>query len=227
MARVDPVVRDSLPGPGPMSRSTVIFVHQGQMAPVMRTACPDQQCCSYIRDEDNDIMRVLLPHTGPDQTVNNVVSTVGPGNETRSVADAPGDVIVRSSDCREIDKGTLDKLRMWQVKPRSELKVYYESSHSIIFDEGVSAFDLCPPGLMYKLDSPWLDPYFFVSLGGWLVTNREQPVIADLRRYCWEPGGGGGGSFDGRFPIGMCPGCVSGFCVPRLDQSFIRSSDPV
>ena len=64
-----------------------------------------------------------------------------------------------------------------------------EPSHSIIFDEGVFAFDLCPPGLMCKLDCPWLNPHLFVSLGKWLVTNWEQPVLADLWRYCWEPGG--------------------------------------
>ena len=62
-----------------------------------------------------------------------------------------------------------------------------EPSHSIIFDEGVFAFDLCP-GMMCKLDCPWLSLYLFVSLRKWFVTSREQPVLADIRRYCWEPG---------------------------------------
>ena len=52
-------------------------------------------------------------------------------NETGSVADAPGDMIVMSSVCREIDKGTLDKIRMWRVSPQSESKVCYEPFHSV------------------------------------------------------------------------------------------------
>ena len=39
--------------------------------------------------------------------------------------------------CREVDNGTLDKIRLWGVNPRSELKVHYEPSHSAIFGEGV------------------------------------------------------------------------------------------
>ena len=35
-------------------------------------------------------------------------------NGTGSVADAPGDVLVISSECREVDKGTLDTIRMWE-----------------------------------------------------------------------------------------------------------------
>ena len=67
--------------------------------------------------------------------------------------------------------------------------MHYEPSRSVISGEGVVAFDLCPPGLMCGLDCPWLNSYLFLSLGGWFVTSREQPVFADLRRYCWEPGG--------------------------------------
>ena len=42
---------------------------------------------------------------------------------------------------------------------------------------------------MCKLDCPWLSPYLFVALGKCLITSREQPVLADLRGYCWELGG--------------------------------------
>ena len=28
-----------------------------------------------------------------------------------------------------------------------------------------------------------------MSLGKWLAISREQPVLSDIRRYCWEPGG--------------------------------------
>ena len=28
-----------------------------------------------------------------------------------------------------------------------------------------------------------------MSLGKWFVTHREQLVIADIRKHCWEPGG--------------------------------------
>ena len=42
---------------------------------------------------------------------------------------------------------------------------------------------------MRRWDCPWLNPYLFVSLGGWFVTSREQPVFTNLRRYCWKTGG--------------------------------------
>ena len=51
-----------------------------------------------------------------DEPVNSVVSITGPGgpcDETGSVADTPRDAIVVSSECREIDRGTLDNIRMW------------------------------------------------------------------------------------------------------------------
>ena len=73
------------------------------------------------------------------------------------MTDTSGDVIDTSSECREVDKGTLDKIRMWEINPRSELKVHYKPSHSVIFREGV------------------------------LVTSQEEPVFADLRRCIWEP----------------------------------------
>ena len=77
---------------------------------------------------------------------------------------------------------------MWRVNPQSESKVCCGPSHSIKFDDGVFAFDLCPPGMMCKLDCPWLSPYLCVSLGKWLITSREQLVLVDIRGYCWEPG---------------------------------------
>ena len=40
---------------------------------------------------------------------------------------------------------------------------------------------------MCKLDCPWLSPYLFVCK--WLITSREDPLLADIRGYCWEPGG--------------------------------------
>ena len=39
------------------------------------------------------------------------------------MADTPRDVIVVSSECWEIDRGTLDNIRMWGVNIRSESKV--------------------------------------------------------------------------------------------------------
>ena len=67
---------------------------------------------------------------------------------TGPMADNPGDVFVVSSGCRDIDGGTLDSIRMCQVDPLSTSKVCYGPSHSIIFDEGVVAVDLCPPGMI-------------------------------------------------------------------------------
>ena len=147
-------------------------------------------------NEEGDVYEgdVAMHWTGSDETVNSVVSIIGPGGPgdgTGSVVDAPGDAIVMLSECRDSDRGTLDNIhvRMWRVNPRSESKVCCEPSHSIIFDEGVFAFDLCPPGMMCKLDCLWVSPYLFVSLGKWLVTSREQPVLSNIQRYCWEPGG--------------------------------------
>ena len=86
-------------------------------------------------DEEGDIYEgdVAMPRTGSDELVNSVVSTIGRGgpcDETGSVADTPGDAIVVSSEFQEIDRRTLDNIRMWWVNPRSESK-------------GVFAFDLC------------------------------------------------------------------------------------
>ena len=64
------------------------------------------------------------------------------------------------------------------------------------------------------MDCPWLNPNLFVSLGGWLVTSREQPVLADLQRYCWEPGG---------------THSVVGFpreCAPVVCRDFVPKVDP-
>ena len=76
---------------------------------------------------------VTLHRSGSDQTVNVVVSTVGPGglgNETGSVAVTPGDMIVMSSEYREIDKGALDKIRMWRVSPGRSRKCV--TNHSTV-----------------------------------------------------------------------------------------------
>ena len=64
-------------------------------------------------DEEGDVYEggVALPRTGSDEPVNSVVSTIdpgGPGDETGSVVDTPGDAIVVPSECRKIDRGTLD-----------------------------------------------------------------------------------------------------------------------
>ena len=93
-----------------------------------------------------------------------------------------------------------------------------------MFDEGVFASDLCPPGFMCKLDCPWLNMYLFVSLGGWLVIGREQPVLANLQKYYWEPEGT-------HWKIGFPQECVLVVCrdfVPKVDPDLInRLSDLV
>ena len=82
----------------------------------------------WSRDEEGDVYEgdVAMHRTGSNETVNSVVSTIrpgGPGDETGSVADAPGDAIVMFSECQDIERGTLDNIRMWQVNPQSESKV--------------------------------------------------------------------------------------------------------
>ena len=79
-------------------------------------------------DVEGDIYEgdVSLYRTNSDKMVNGVVSTIAPGgpsDETGLVADAPGDVIVMSSECQEIDRGILDNMRMWRVNPQLESKV--------------------------------------------------------------------------------------------------------
>ena len=126
-------------------------------ADVARTSGLNNPDGSCAEDGQNYESAVALHRTGSDQTYNKVVSIVGPGNKTGSVTDASGDLIVMSSECREVDEGTLDKIRMWEINPQSELKVHYKPSHGVIFCEGV------------------------------FVTSREQPVFANLGRYVWEP----------------------------------------
>ena len=49
---------------------------------------------------------------------------------------------------------------------------------------------LCPPGMMCKLDCPWLSPYLFVCLGGWPVGaagSRQHTRI--LLGTGWESSG--------------------------------------
>ena len=62
---------------------------------------------------------VVLRWTGLDQTFDKVVSIVGlegPGYETGSVTDASGNVVVMSSECLEVVKGTLDKIAIGYAK---------------------------------------------------------------------------------------------------------------
>ena len=69
-------------------------------------------------DEESNISEgdVAMHQTGSGETVISVVSSIspgGPGDVTGSVADAPRDVIVMLSECRDSDGGTLGKIRMW------------------------------------------------------------------------------------------------------------------
>ena len=145
-------------------------------------------------DEEGDVSEgnVAMHRTGSDETVVSAIGTISPrghSDETGSVAVAPGESIAMLSECWDSDRGTLDNICMWRVNPRSESRVCCEPSHGDMFDEGVFAFDLCPPGMMCKLDCPWVSPYLFVSLGKWFVSNQEQPVLADMQRHCCKPGG--------------------------------------
>ena len=79
MIRQETFAKVMLPclGPCPMSRLAVLLVHLGRLA---RVAPVNEDLDFYEGD-------VALHLTGSDQTVNVVVSTVGPGgsgNETRS-----------------------------------------------------------------------------------------------------------------------------------------------
>ena len=145
-----------------------------------------------------------------------VVSTIGPGgpyDETGSVVDAPGDAIVVSSECREIDRGTLDIIRICRVDPQSESKMCCGSSCSIIFDEGVFGLDLCPPGIMCKLRLSVIKPVLCC------VPRRMayyQPGAAGSLRHTGILLGTGRNSFSTMsechwlFLAGICTGYVLG-----------------
>ena len=105
--------------------------------------------CHTGDGDESDVCEgdVALPRTGSDEPVDmlehSAVSTIGPGgscDDTGSVADAPGDVIVVSSECRDIDRGTLDSIRICRADPQSQSTVCCGPFCSIIFDEGRRLF---------------------------------------------------------------------------------------
>ena len=76
---------------------------------------------------------------------------------------------------------------MCMVDPQSELELSGDSVRSVsdklvcgqirfsdwqgekdtvMFKAGANISNLCPPGMMCKLDCPWLSLYLFVSIGG-------------------------------------------------------------
>ena len=163
MAWVAPVIRKALPGLNPMTRSTVLFVYLGRMvwvAPAMRTARLGSDlplhCVVHILPQGPDI----LPQGpgGPGVKDGDVSGT--------TVANAPGDALAMSIGYREIATETSDKLCMSPVNPRPGLTMCDELSSRVLCDVEVIAVALCPPGMMCKLDCPWLNPFLFASLGG-------------------------------------------------------------
>ena len=90
--------------------------------------------------------------------------SVGDGDVSGSiVANIPGDELAMSIGYREMATKTLDEQCMLPGNLLSEL-------------------------MMCGLDCPWLSPFLFVSLGGWVAASRGQLVIFDSHRDCWEPG---------------------------------------
>ena len=66
-------------------------------------------------------------------------------------------------------------------------------SHSALCDVEVIAVALCPPGMMCKLDCLWLNPFSFVSLGGWLLPVGGSWFLLICTETVGNRGGGGGG----------------------------------
>ena len=91
----------------------------------------------------------------------------------------PRDVLALSVGFRELATETLDKICLSPVNPQSELSTWDELSNRLLCDVGVIAVALCHPGVMCKLDCPWLSP----SVDGLLV-------LTDLHTDCWELGRG-------------------------------------
>ena len=89
---------------------------------------------------------------------------------------------------------------------------------SFMFGAGASTSNLCPPGMMCKLDCLWVSPYLFVSLGRWPFGIRVQSDLAVIRAYCREPGGShpaplreGVGCFPDNIGPVKCPGPTPDF----------------
>ena len=76
---------------------------------------------------------------------------------------------------------------------------------SIMFGAWATSSNVCPPGMMCKLDCPWLSPYLCVCLGGWPVGIRAQPDLANIRGFCWEMGGSHPALFRDTIALATCP----------------------
>ena len=137
------------------------------------------------------------------------------------IPQGPGGPGVRDSD---VPKNTAIKI------PGDSLALlmkWDELSNRLLCDEGVIAVALCPPGMMCKLDCPWLSPFLFVTLSGWFAARREHLVLTALRRDYWEPGGGGGARVLTSFLQGCVPVLYQDF-APKLDLNlFYRLLDLV
>ena len=89
------------------------------------------------------------------------------GDDPESIViQIPGDVLALSVGFRELATETLDEICLSPLNPRSELTTWDEFSNRLLCDVWVIAVTLCPPGIICKLDCPWLSPFLFVSLGG-------------------------------------------------------------
>ena len=85
---------------------------------------------------------------------------------------------------------TLDELCRSPVNLLSAFMMCGELSitHRVLCDvEGVAGA-MRHLGMMCGLDCPWLSPFLFASLGGWVAASRGELVIIDSHRDCWEPG---------------------------------------
>ena len=156
--------------------------------------------------------RALQPCPAPAVFEDGVVCTIGLGGPlygTGEAAETPQEMVV-ASECQDTVRGTLKWDRMYMVDPqlvsglscdpvrsvsdeimRGKSRFFDQRAEkdSVMFGAGATTSNVCPPGMMCKLDCPWLRPYLFVCLGGWPVGIREQPDLANIRGFCWEPGG--------------------------------------
>ena len=86
---------------------------------------------------------------------------------------------------------------------------------------GVAFREECGDSVMV----PRLSPYLFASLCKWLIISREQPVLADIWGYCWEPGGTHSarclravGSFPQEYAPVMCRAFVPEFTLKSISH---------
>ena len=146
---------------------------------------------SYWSDENkgHDVQRgdVILPLTGSEESPavleHSVVGIFGSGGfryGTREAAETPQEMVV-DLECQDTVWGCCRGSRCaWSTlgRCRNCLVIQYVPYPTNLYvDKFASTSNLCTPGMMCTLNCPWIGPYLFVSLCGWLFGIQDQPDL--------------------------------------------------